>query len=89
MERELVDSSVIRSVGYDPDTEVLEVEFRSSKVYRYAMVPPGEVVALLSAKSIGSYFNRVIRTRYETADGTERKGPVTVADVLEQKRKKP
>ena len=35
MERQTVDSSAIVSVGYDPMSEVLEVEFHSGRVYKY------------------------------------------------------
>ncbi len=35
MQRELVDSSCVRAVGYDGNAEVLEIEFHSGKVYVY------------------------------------------------------
>jgi hypothetical protein len=67
MERVHVDSSAIATIGYDLDSRVLEVEFRSKRIYRYAGVPPEAVEALLTAKSIGAYFNRRIKPRYRIA----------------------
>jgi hypothetical protein len=61
-----VRSSVIATVGYDPETAVLEVEFRSGDLYRYFAVPPSVHTALLEADSPGAYFNRHISDRYPT-----------------------
>lgn len=35
MERQYVSSSNIASIGYDPDNQVLEIEFLSGAVYQY------------------------------------------------------
>lgn len=56
MNRKPVKSSHINSVGYDAPNRKLEVEFSSGDVYEYANVLPGEYAALISAKSIGSFF---------------------------------
>ena len=64
MERIEVTSSNLLSVGYDPETETLEVEFRSGGTYRYSGVPISEYQALMGAASHGSYFHRNIRDRY-------------------------
>ncbi|HEY4225091.1 MAG TPA: KTSC domain-containing protein [Pseudolysinimonas sp.] len=66
MRRTPVRSSVIASVGYDADTAVLEVEFRSGDLYRYFAVPPSVHRALLEADSPGAYFNRNISDKYPT-----------------------
>ena len=39
MERQYVSSSNIASIGYDPDNQVLEIEFLSGAVYQYYDVP--------------------------------------------------
>ena len=39
MDRTPVQSSNIRSVGYDPASRTLEVEFHSSGLYQYSSVP--------------------------------------------------
>jgi hypothetical protein len=41
MLRTPVSSSALRSVGYDPQTQTLEIEFNSAEVYQYFNVPLG------------------------------------------------
>jgi hypothetical protein len=64
MQRAGVTSSSVRWVGYDLDTQVLEVGFVHGGVYRYADVPPHEALALLEADSIGRHLNTVVKPRY-------------------------
>jgi hypothetical protein len=64
LQRRRVKSSAVRSVGYDPRSEILEVEFPSGVVYDYHGVPAAEVLALLTAESIGGYMNAQIKPRY-------------------------
>lgn len=65
MERHVVSSSSLASVGYDPNSETLEVEFATSgKVYEYYNVPQFEFDRMLEATSIGQYFNANIRNSY-------------------------
>lgn len=69
MERLLVDSSNLASVGYDPNSETLEVEFRKGgDVYRYFNVPDIEhqrlINAYASGTTIGKYFSAHIRNNY-------------------------
>lgn len=63
MKRVAVDSSSLRALGYDPEREVLEVEFRSGALYRYQQVPAEVVAELLAAESLGRYFNQAFKTR--------------------------
>jgi KTSC domain len=64
MNRIPVQSSNLRSIGYEAETELLEVEFRTGGLYEYSGVPPEVHAALMSAQSHGSYFSREIRNRY-------------------------
>jgi len=64
MHRLSVESSAIESVGYDPRTRTLEVEFASGSVYRYLGVPPREYETLRAAGSLGAYVNGRIKPRY-------------------------
>lgn len=64
MQRKSVDSSVIAAVGYDESSGILELVFNNGRTYQYFRVPPSEHQNLVSAKSIGGYFNRKIRPRY-------------------------
>ncbi len=65
MEHEKLKSSVIASAAYDDDRRILEVKFRTGRVYRYSQVPRSVYEELLVADSAGKYFNEVIRTTYE------------------------
>lgn len=57
--REPVNSRTIASMGYSPDTRMLEIEFRDSgDVYRYLGVPEDEYRKLITSESKGTYLNR-------------------------------
>ena len=57
-----MESSAVESVGYDPRTRTLEVEYANGGgVYRYLDVPPRAHDKLLRAESIGGYVNRRIK----------------------------
>jgi hypothetical protein len=60
-----VTSSDIRSVGYDEELQVLEIEFHSGGIYQYFAVPGSVYAELMSASSHGSYFHRHIKASYE------------------------
>jgi hypothetical protein len=64
MERAQVESSQIASVGYDPDAKILEIEFKTGKVYQYFEVPADEYAGLILAESIGRQFNKSIKGSY-------------------------
>ena len=61
MDQESVTSSLLRSVGYDPDQQLLEVELQDGKVYWYTDVPEQTDERLMDADSLGRYFNQHIR----------------------------
>lgn len=61
MEREKVSSSLVRSVGYDPDEQLLEVELQDGKIYQYRDVPEETYQGLMEAESHGRYFNHHVR----------------------------
>ena len=67
MEREPVSSSNIAAVGYDPDSETLEVEFKTSGIYQYFNVPAFMFERLVAADSVGKFFNAEIRDAYPCA----------------------
>ena len=71
IERTPVRSSALRSVGYDQEQRVLEIEFTGGEVYRYFDVPAEVYHGLMAAESHGRYFNRHIRNagyRYTRTD---------------------
>lgn len=65
MERQAVSSSNIASIGYDPDSETLEVEFsKTGKLYHYLNVPSFMHERLMQANSVGTFFNAEIKNAY-------------------------
>lgn len=64
MEREPVTSTNIASIGYEPDTETLEVEFKTSGTYHYLNVPSFMHERLMTADSVGTFFNAEIKKAY-------------------------
>jgi hypothetical protein len=65
MLRHEVDSSELRSVGYDVSASLLEAEFHSGEVYQYFDVPAELALELLEAESLGRYFNARIRSKFK------------------------
>ena len=61
MDRKSVSSSLLASVGYDPDEQVLEVELQDGKIYQYREVPEKAYRDLMNADSLGRHFNHHIR----------------------------
>lgn len=66
MDRQHVMSSNLRSVGYDPASLTLEIEFHSGGLYQYLNVPSSVYSSLMSAPSKGTYFDYYIKkARYK------------------------
>lgn len=65
MNREPVESSDLSSVGYDPSTKTLEIEFNSGGVYQYFDVPKDTHSELMSAPSKGKHFHKFIKNAYQ------------------------
>ena len=61
MERILVKSSSLKSVGYNPVTQILEVEFVRGVIYQYSNINAQMFYDLQMAESIGSYFAKNIQ----------------------------
>ena len=64
MERKRLNASSIRSVGYDPKTQVLEVEFSNGSIVQYERVSAEVHRRFLAAPSPGSYFRDQIEESY-------------------------
>lgn len=64
MERTPVTSSNVCSVGYDADSQTLEVEFNNGAVYQYSGVPEYEYTGLMDADSKGSRMHSHIKNQY-------------------------
>jgi hypothetical protein len=60
-----VRSSAIAAVGYDPNMRLLRIRFTSgADIYDFCGVPQQVYEGLISAHSMGSYYDRYIRDRY-------------------------
>ncbi len=64
MNRTPVSSSNLASVGYAPNSLILEIEFNSGSVYQYFDVPEYVFHGLMQASSKGKFFHAHIRNNY-------------------------
>ena len=71
IDRLLVDSSNLKSLGYAEDRQILAVEFASGSIYHYYGVPLGVFEAFGAAPSRGSFFVKEIKGKFsgERMDG--------------------
>ncbi|MDD2715146.1 MAG: KTSC domain-containing protein [Candidatus Wallbacteria bacterium] len=65
MERKKVQSSQLKSVGYDNENKVLEVEMSDGSIVQYYDVPKREYENLLNAESHGKFFYRYVKEKYQ------------------------
>ncbi len=66
MKREPVESSAIKSIGYNEDKQLLEVEMlESGRIYKYFDVPFEEYLDFMDAPSYGKFYSTNIRDKYE------------------------
>ena len=60
-----VDSTSLRTIGYDAERQPLPVEFHNRSIYQYFEVPATVYQELMQAPSKGAYFNRSIRSNFD------------------------
>jgi hypothetical protein len=75
MERKPVDSAALASVGYDPDTGELEVEFRAGRIYRYSDVPSAMHDWLLRTRNKGVFVAHHLSGRYGERSVADSRAP--------------
>ena len=56
MERKRVNSSKLRSVGYDEKNQVLEIEMSNGQVWQYSKVSPEVYRRLMNSPSPASFY---------------------------------
>lgn len=56
MERKRVNSSKLRSVGYDEKSQVLEIEMANGQVWQYSKVSPEVYRRLMASPSPSSFY---------------------------------
>jgi len=66
VERQPVKSRILRSVGYDESTKILEIEFQNGLVYQFTGVPPKIFSDLMHSDEIGKYFSEKIRPKFQS-----------------------
>lgn len=66
MIRQAVRSSDLKSVGYDKQQKILEIEFHSGGIYQYNNVPEAIYSGLMNAPSHGKYFHQFIKDKFPT-----------------------
>ncbi|ACL16960.1 KTSC domain-containing protein [Methanosphaerula palustris] len=64
LERQPVKSVIMKSVGYDENTKILEIEFHKGEVYQYSGVPSKVYADLMHSSEIGKFFSEKIRPRF-------------------------
>jgi hypothetical protein len=65
MRRHYINSSVIKSVGYDRDARILELEFREGEsVWQYHDFPRLAYKKFINSESRGHFFTTLIRNKY-------------------------
>jgi hypothetical protein len=70
MERRPINSRAIRSVAYDPQLLVLEIEFANRGIYQYDRVPPATYEEFCAAASKGTFVNQRIKPHFECREIT-------------------
>jgi len=65
VDRQPVKSSNVKSVGHDPKTNTLAVEFKDGSIYHYHDVPKDVHESLVSARSVGGYIHASIKGVYK------------------------
>lgn len=64
MDRYTVASSNVKSVGYDSQSQTLEVEFVSGTIYQYYGVPENIYEHMMKEESKGRFMNIYIKNQY-------------------------
>ncbi len=65
-EKFFVDSSFIKHLSFDEQTNFLIVSFASGSIWLYKSITLEVYNRLISAPSFGNYFNTNIRNKYES-----------------------
>ena len=64
MQMTSVDSSSIAAIGFDEDSQTLQVEFKNGATYQYFDVPKAIFDGLVGAASVGQFLNQQVKGIY-------------------------
>jgi uncharacterized protein len=67
MDRKHVDSSNLESIGYDTQSQTLEIEFQNGHIYQYFDVPEPVYLSLMAAGSHGKWFSENVKGYFRYA----------------------
>ena len=65
MEMISVNSTAITAVGYDEASQVMKITFSQGNTYDFCSVPKHIYDGLISASSVGVYYNLNIKDNYQ------------------------
>ena len=65
IQRQKIESSHLKEIGYEEDVEVMDIQFHNGSVYRYFDVQKDVYDALMNDVSPGTFFHRHVRGWYE------------------------
>jgi hypothetical protein len=66
MDRKRVNSSRLRSVGYDEKSEILEIELANGQVWQYSKVSPEVHRRFMAAPNPTSFYDDKIAEEYSS-----------------------
>jgi hypothetical protein len=64
MDREKVSSSMFTSIGYDENTQTIELEFSNGKIYQHSNVSVKVFTEFKNAQSLGKFYNQFIKGKF-------------------------
>ena len=64
MERQFIESKMIKSIGYDAQSSTLEIEFNSDAIWQYFDFLESKWHEFEISESKGKYFHREIKNQY-------------------------
>ncbi len=63
-DRVSVISSMLVSIGYEQETETLQIEFKDGTIFNYEKVPFDVYTNMMDSASIGSFYHKNIKSKY-------------------------
>ena len=63
MTRQLIRSTSLKAVGYDPEGQILEIQHRSGRIVRYGAVSEAAYQALLAAPGKALFVQQVLASK--------------------------
>ena len=66
IQRVPVDSGKLNSIGYDPNSRILEIQYDNGDVYQYYQVPQAAYSSMMHAEFAFGYFNYNIKYKFKS-----------------------